>query len=99
MHDPFTIERFLPQVGEVFRVTLASGGEVPILLTEITRLASEGDRRRTREPFSLIFHASREAGPEQGTYRLTDPAGATFECLLVPLMPDANGLRFEAVYT
>jgi hypothetical protein len=99
MTDPFTIERFLPLVGEVFRVALESGDEMPVLLTEITRLASEGDPRRAREPFSLVFHAPREATAEQGTYRLTDPAGTTFECLLVPLASDANGVRFEAVYT
>jgi hypothetical protein len=80
-------------------VRLETGDELPILLTEITRLATDGSPRRTRKPFSLVFHAPPGPGPDQGTYSVTDPTGTSFECLLVPIGPDANGLRFEAIYT
>jgi hypothetical protein len=99
MSDAFTIERFLPHVGEVFHVILAEGQEVPVLLSEISRLVSDGDRRRTRVPFSLLFHAPRDVWLEQQVYRLVNPGMEPFECFLVPIGPDQNGMRFEAIYT
>ena len=99
MADEFTVERFLPHVGEVFTVVTDDGREVPVLLSEITRLTSDGDRRRTRQPFSLTFHAPREVWLEQQVYRLENPGMEPFECFLVPITPDQNGMRFEAIYT
>jgi hypothetical protein len=99
MADEFTAERFLPHVGEVFTVVTDEGREVPVLLSEITRLASDGDRRRTRQPFSLVFHAPREVWLEQQAYRLEHPGMEPFDCFLVPITPDQNGMRFEAIYT
>lgn len=96
--DAFTAERFLPHVGEVFQV-VGQGEEVPVLLTEVTRLASEGDRRRRRLPFSLVFHAPAGTWLEQGSYRMERPGMEPFECFLVPIGPDQNGMRFEAIYT
>jgi hypothetical protein len=99
MSDAFTIERFLPHVGEVFHVVLDDGQELPVLLSEITRLASDGDRRRMRQPFSLVFHAPRGTRLEQQVYQLSNPGMEPFECFLVPITPDENGMRFEAIYT
>jgi hypothetical protein len=99
MADEFTVERFLPHVGEVFHIDVGDGRELPILLSEITRLASDGDRRRTRQPFSLIFHAPRNVWLDQQVYRLLNPGMEPFECFLVPITPDQNGMRFEAIYT
>jgi hypothetical protein len=98
MSDPFTIERFLPHVGEVFHVHLAESREIPILLTEITRLATDGSKR-LRQPFSLVFHAPSGALLEQQIYRIEKPEMEPFECFLVPIGPDRFGMRFEAVYT
>jgi hypothetical protein len=97
--DPFTIERFLPHVGQVFHVVLAPGEEVPVLLSEITRLVSDGSRLRTREPFSLVFHAPPGARLEQRIYRVEKEGMEPFDCFLVPIGPDPFGMRFEAVYT
>lgn len=99
MPDEFTIERFLPHVGEVFHVVAEDSVQVPVLLTEITRLATDGSRLRRREPFSLVFHATRDARLEQQIYRVEKPGMDPFECFLVPIGPDQNGMRFEAVYT
>jgi hypothetical protein len=99
MSDDFSVERFLPYVGEVFHVVLGEGQEVPVLLSEISRLATDGDRRRTRVPFSLVFHAPRDVSLEQQVYRLEARGMDPFECFLVPIGPDQNGMRFEAIYT
>jgi hypothetical protein len=100
MSDPFTLERFLPHVGEVFRVVTEEGQETQMLLTEVARLPTDGSPRRTREPFSLVFHAAPGgAWLDQQIYRLEKPGMEPFECFLVPIEPDQNGMRFEAIFT
>ena len=98
MSDEFTLDRFLPHVGEVFHVR-QEPLEVPILLSEITRLANDGSRVRRREPFSLVFHAPAGTRLEQQIYVIEKPGMEPFECFLVPIGPDGFGMRFEAVYT
>jgi hypothetical protein len=97
--DDFTIDRFLPRVGEVFHVIGEASEPVAVLLSEITRLASDDSRVRTRLPFSLVFHAPRGVRLEQQIYRLENAAMEPFDCFLVPIGPDPYGMRFEAVYT
>lgn len=97
--DPFTVERFLPHVGAVFHVRLEESQAVPILLSEITRLASDGSVLRRREPFSLVFHAPAGTVLEQQIHRLEREGLDPFECFLVPIGPDRFGMRFEAIYT
>jgi hypothetical protein len=98
MSDPFTIERFLPHVGDVFHVVVAEAQQTPILLSEITRLAADADARRRRQPFSLVLHAPAGTLLEQQVYRIEKPGMDPFDCFLVPIGPDQNGMRFEAVY-
>lgn len=98
MPDAFTIDRFLPYVGEVFRVVVGEGEEVPLLLTEISRLPSDGSPLRTREPFSLVFHAAPGTSLEQQVYRLERSGMEPFECFLVPIEPDRNGARYEVIF-
>ena len=98
MPDAFTIERFLPLVGEVFHVV---SGEftLPILLSEISRLATDGSSRRTREPFSLVFHAPLGTMLEAQIFRIEKPGMEPFDSFLVPIGPDQYGMRVEAIYT
>lgn len=99
MADPFTLERFLPHVGEVFHVVAGEARQVPLLLTEIARLPTERSPRRTREPFALVFHAPAGSWLEQQIYRVEKPGMEPFECFLVPIEPDLHGMRFEAIFT
>lgn len=99
MSDPFTIERFLPRVGQVFHVGLEERGTVDVLLSEVTRLVTDASRLRRREPFSLLFHAPPGTVLEQRIYQVEGEGLGPFECFLVPIGPDRFGMRFEAVYT
>lgn len=99
MLDPFTIDRFLPHVGEVFYVVTDDSRQVDVLLSEITRLGTGCTRPRTREPFSLVFHAPAGASLEQKLYRVENSEMEPFDCFLVPIGPDRFGMRFEAIYT
>ena len=99
MSDPFTLERFLPHVGKVFHVVVGEGQEMPILLSEASPLSSEGDRRRSREPFSLVFHAAPGPWLEQQIVRIEKEGMEPFECFLVPIGPDERGMQYEAIFT
>ena len=100
MSDAFTIERFLPHVGEVFHAGTGGSGEtVPIRLTEVSRLATDESKLRKRQPFSLVFRAEPGARLEQQIYQIEAPGMEPFECFLVPIEPDQEGMRFEAIYT
>jgi hypothetical protein len=99
MTDPFTIERFLPHVGEVFQVVVDESHELRIVLTEIARLGGSGWDGRLREPFSLVFHAQPGAFIPQQIYRVEHAELDPFDCFLVPIGPDASGMRFEAIFT
>ncbi|HEX8319990.1 DUF6916 family protein [Longimicrobium sp.] len=98
MADAFTVDRFLPHVGEVFHLRVREGEEVPLLLTEISRLPSDGSRLRTREPFSLVFHAAPRTRLEQHVYRLEHSGMEPFEAFVVPIEPDRHGPRFEVIF-
>ena len=99
MPDSFTIEKFMPHVGEVFHVIVSETHELKVLLTEIAALASDDSPLRKRQPFALVFHAPGVAYVPQLTYRVEKPGLEPFDCFLVPIGPDENGMRFEAIFT
>ncbi len=50
--------------------------------------------------YALVFRAPprRAAHAPQGTYRLTHAELGTLEVFLVPIGPDAGGMRYEAIF-
>jgi hypothetical protein len=100
--DPFRHERFLPRVGDVFRVVVNDREELRMLLSEVALLVTD-DRwdGRTRTPFSLLFHAPAETYAPQAVYRIECENGEIepFEAFLVPIGPDRNGMRYEIIFT
>jgi hypothetical protein len=99
MSDFFTVDTFTPRVGEVFHVIVSETHELKVLLSEVARLGNATSHGRPREPFSLVFHAAPDAFIPQQIYRVENAAMEPFDCFLVPIGPDANGMRFEAIYT
>jgi hypothetical protein len=93
---------FDPHRETVFR--LETGGEpLPLELVEVQRAryaadpAAVGPNGR-REPFSLVFRGPRSPYARQGIYRLEHAGLGSLELFLVPLGPDAAGMRYEAVF-
>jgi hypothetical protein len=52
-----------------------------------------------RQQFSLVFHAPHGALVPQQIYRIENANLEAFDCFLVPIGPDEQGMRFEAVFT
>lgn len=99
MSDPFTIEAFQPHVGELFRVIVDEKLEMQTRLSEVSVWGHEEAATRKRHPFSLVFHAAPNAVIPQQIYRIENANMEPFDCFLVPIGPDAQGMRYEAVFT
>jgi hypothetical protein len=98
-----TAADFAEQLTTVFR--LQTGAEpLPIELVEVQRASYADDPAAVgpagrREPFNLLFRGPRSPYVRQGSHRLEHDRLGTLEIFLVPLGPDATGMRYEAVFT
>lgn len=101
MLDTLSMETFKSHVGESFRIAFTDG-EIEltlILATPITAGEPEPDPAK-RSPFSLTFRG----GPvdrflPQRIYELEHPELGSLPIFLVPLGPDGEGMRYEAIFT
>jgi hypothetical protein len=70
-----------------------------ITLIEVTELgdATVSDQSRRRS-FSLIFHEVASTYLPQRIYTIAHPALGRLDLFLVPIGPDQNGMRYQAVF-
>ena len=99
MLETFTIDTFKPHVGQPFRVIVDDTHQMVTLLSDVSPWGHPEGASRPRMPFSLTFHARPDAVIPQQTYRIESEALEPFDCFLVPIGPDAGGMRYEAVFT
>jgi len=99
MLETFTVETFQPHVGQPFRVIVNDTQEMITRLSSVDPWGHEEAASRPRIPFSLTFHARPDAQIPQQTYRIESQVLEPFDCFLVPIGPDAGGMRYEAVFT
>jgi hypothetical protein len=92
MLESFTHTHFTPLLGEVFD---AEGAELK--LTEIEPLGSASPAQR--QPFSLLFHGPRAPLLEQRIYGLEHASVGRLAIFLVPIGPDAQGQRYQAIFS
>jgi hypothetical protein len=104
MSELLTSADFAPHVGSTFTIHLPGDADhapldYSITLTGIEDLGSPllpGERA----PFSLFFnHPQRDAYLTQATYQLRHTAMGILDIFLVPLGPDATGMRYQAVFS
>ena len=85
----FTVDTFTAHLGDTFRV-----GDLDAELIEATRHGPAP----TRQQFSLVFRGPSEPVLPQRIHPLSHPVLGAFELFLVPIGPDAGGMRYEAVF-
>lgn len=90
-----TVDQFRHHLGESFRLH-ADAGVFEVKLTECERL---GEPAVERVPFSLIFLGPREPVLAQRIYRVEHDRLGELYIFLVPIAQDAEGTRYEAVFT
>lgn len=92
MTEGLALKAFASHLHTRFRIAQAADCELE--LTEIIDSSSA-----QLEQFSLIFTGTASPWLRQGLYTLLHPLVKECELLLVPLGPDAAGMRYEAVFS
>ena len=92
-----TLDDFVVHRNETFQV---SGGDaaLAVLLIEANALGAASAGPSGRAPFSLVFRGPRDVSLEQRIHRLEHAELGVLELFLVPIGPDALGLRYEAIF-
>lgn len=98
MPEDLTAATFEELIGTKFRIALGDGGALELVLSQVERHEEHPGPRA--HPFSALFHSPAEARrflPQQ-TYPMEHETLGRLEVFLVPLGPDAQGMRYEAVF-
>ena len=98
--DMVTRDDFARCLGSRFRLHVDSGKPVEVELIAATALASRPpiEGLAKRGPFSIVFRAPRDFLVPQKIYQLQHDKLGTLDIFLVPIGPDAHGMRYEAVF-
>jgi hypothetical protein len=97
--ESLTVESFSPLVGTIFTVRTADEA-IPLELVEATALAQPGGwDSSVRSPFNLIFRGPLSSGLVQQIYRLEHADLGVLDIFLVPIQPNGDGARYEAIFS
>ena len=97
MLETLTVDTFKRHLDETFHLVAESSPPAALRLIEATPVANAAGQQRV--PFSIIFRGPHDVVFPQRIYRLEHAAMGAFELFLVPIGPDAEGMRYEAVFT
>lgn len=93
-----TADHFSKFLNQTLDIYFTETQTVPSVLTKVTSLNSYTPLERG--PFSIEFQTGGDhAYRQQGIYRIAHPELGDIELFLVPIAPDANGMRYEAVFS
>jgi hypothetical protein len=94
--ESFTSESFEPLIGDDF--TFAIGEHrLEVRLGEVTPLSDRA--AGVRKPFSLVFLGPPAPVWAQQIYRVFHPSLGSFDLFLVPIGPEGEAMRYEAIFT
>ncbi len=93
-----SLDLFEPLLGQSFRIGDASGALAATLIEATSLREAQGAGRLSRQ-FSLVWRGPPGARLEQRIYTVSHPALPPLDLFLVCLGPDAEGMRYEAVFT
>ncbi len=92
-----------PLVGETFDVARTDGGLEPLVLVTVTDLVEAGlsaAQPGRRHAFSAVFRGPNGPGYlRQQTYPVSHGRFGTMDVFLVPIGPDEQGMRYEAIFS
>ncbi len=98
MLDKLTSQDFSTYLNQPFRIQVESGEPLEATLIEVTELGAD-DQDTPRRAFSIIFRTAKEIVLPQRIYRVEHAALGALDMFLVPVGPDSEGMRYEAVFT
>ena len=90
---------FAARLGQAFRIRFQDGSSLDLELAEVEDLGTRPTAAGPLSTYSLRFRTPGEMRfAPQGTYRVEHGELEPLEIFLVPLGPDANGMRYEAIF-
>jgi len=92
MPEKLTLSDFAPHLHTRFHVAQSADYEL-----ELTEVADQSNPQL--EQFSLIFTGKPSPWLPQGSYKLSHPQMQECELFLVPVGPDAAGMRYQATFS
>lgn len=103
MLDKLTVDDFTSHVGETFPINIGEPEPFHVELIEAKTLGDPfelyGEDTTRRAPFSLIFRGPMQPVLRQMIQTLTHPTLGEMGIFMVPVGPDALGMRYQAIFT
>lgn len=100
MVDQFRLSTFSGRVGESFQLIASPTMHMELLLAQADALGAQTESpESTRGPFSLIFHGPLSPVLPQATYRFEHAELREFDIFIVPIGPQGDKMRYEAIFT
>ena len=94
-----TLDDFLPRINQDFSIQLANGEHYIITLQHIEQFRKPNELS-IRTPFSLLFiNPEKKSFLPQGTYQIQNSEMGLFDIFLVPIGPDSDHMRYEAIFS
>ncbi|MGH8564406.1 MAG: DUF6916 family protein [Gammaproteobacteria bacterium] len=97
MLEILTKESWSECLGSSFELLDDGRGTITMVLAEVTGLGHGAGGRR--DPYSLVFRGPPAPILPQRIYRLRHHQMGDLELFLVPIGPDGEGMRYEAIFT
>ncbi len=97
--ESLTVASFAGRVGERFRI--GGEGDEPPFDAELIEVTSTGQAPAGggRAPFSLVFRSDPDhQALSQRIFRVDHAELGALDIFLVPIGPDASGMRYQAVF-
>jgi len=102
MLDKLKSGDFIPYINQKFHIHVASTRPLEAELIEVSELGAEpraDSQLAVRRAFSLVFRGPPDPILPQAIYRVAHVEMGSIDLFLVPIGPDGQGMRYEAVFT
>lgn len=96
MTDNLTVSHFSERLGARFTIDVGAEAPYELELIEARGIRADSDHR---EPFSVLFRGAKDVVLPQSVYRLERQGDEPLDIFLVPIGPDGEGMRYEAVFS
>lgn len=97
--ESVTHDQFEACLNQRFTIELEEANAIEMELVEVNRLGDLNPDDDKRQPYSLIFRGPTEPVLPQRIYPLANETMGALDVFLVPIGPDEDGMRYEAVFT
>lgn len=95
----FSADLFSPHVGTTFRLPVEGDADLELALAEVVGRQGDTVEGSERQPFSMLFRGPTDRMFEQQIVTMVHEELGTVQMFLVPLEPDKESARYEAVFS